>query len=116
MFWGHPTPRRNSNQVLAPRVARLKAALRALKPTRGGGPVGDPAAAAAGGGVNDASTRKGTAAAAPGDGGLAGPRPDKAFVEVLLTAKRLAVVIEHQPVEAWLALHGSALRVSYGLR
>ncbi len=86
-------------QVLNPRVARLNATLQLLKkqPTA----PKAPAATASG-----ATAHAGRPPQPPQP-----PLPDKALVEILLDVRRLAVVVEHQPLEASLALHGSLLQV-----
>ncbi|EFJ42209.1 hypothetical protein VOLCADRAFT_97763, partial [Volvox carteri f. nagariensis] len=117
-------------QVLGPRIAQLRETLRNLTPRNLKGPGTDGTASVAGIGLVRADADTGGSSgsgsgSAPGctgaDGAAAGRdggaadivrRPDKAFVEILLDARRLAVVVEHQPLEAWLALHGNALRAT----
>lgn len=95
--------------MLNPRVARLKATLQQLKrqPTA---PKAPAATAAVGGPVVGAPS---THAAQPPKPPQP-PQPDKALVEILLDVRRLSVVVEHQPLEASLALHGSLLQVRLG--
>lgn len=95
-------------QVLVPRVAHLKQSVRELR-SMALSSRGFPANC----GIID------NPGLVPGDGSsvstaavaTSSQHQDKAFVEILLDARRFSVVVQHQPLESWLALHGSALRV-----
>ncbi|KAG2482123.1 hypothetical protein HYH03_018930 [Edaphochlamys debaryana] len=80
-------------QVVGPRVAALKAAFKSRP-----GPQPEPQ-------PQPQPQPAPTAAAAPS--GSVGGAP---LVELLITARRLAVVVEAAPMEAWLGLHGAPLR------
>ncbi|KXZ43624.1 hypothetical protein GPECTOR_85g354 [Gonium pectorale] len=98
--------------VLAPRTSRLKETLRALKSKPSSSPGADGSGAAEEAHVAAAADAAAHAAtAAEGGTGPVHAR-DKPLVELLLDARRLSVVVEHAPLEAWLGLHGGPLRAT----